>query len=349
MAVAPHAVGGLVVPLVHARAWHRQLVRQRAGAEAITALTRSGRVPAVESWTSLPTVGDTTVLRVRTAHEGDLIVKVALSAAAGQGLDRHAHLLGHLAGVAAVRRAVPELMVVDNLGRHRYVVERAVPGRPLTGERGRGARAAALRTAAQVHAATMRPPGDATGEVLASVEADLARLGRVCRTATHRRTVDRLARALAAGLDTPGLVTSVVHGDFWRGNVLAVGPADELRSVSIVDWERGSLHGLPEVDQVHYLLTEHPAGFSTAMRSWLDAPGTTVGERLADLDMPVPNPQLGATLCAVLAWLSHVSAGLDTARRFRAGPLWVRTEVGAVLDLLGEHRGVLDDLAARRG
>ncbi len=349
MVVPPHAIGSLVLPVVQARAWRRQLVRQRAGDEAIAALTRSGRIRAVESWTSLPTLGDTAVLRVRTAREGDLIVKVAVSTAAGQGLDRHAHLLGHLAGVAAVRRAVPELMVVGDLGRHRYVVERAVPGRPLTGARGRGARAAALRTAAQVHAATAGPPGDATGVVLASVEADLARLGRVCRTATHRRTVDRLARALAAGLDTPGLVTSVVHGDFWSGNVLAVGPADELRSISIVDWERGSLHGLPEVDQVHYLLTEHPVGFSAAVRSWLDAPGTTIGERLADIDVPVLNPRLGSALCAALAWLSHVGAGLDTARRFRAGPLWVRTEVGAVLDTLGGRGGALEDLAERRG
>ena len=349
MSVALHTVAGPVVPLVEARAWRRQVMRERVGAAAVAALAGRAHCPPVESWRALRTLGDTVVLRVSTVDDGDLIVKVALSASAGAGLDRHAQLLGHLAQLPAVGEVVPELMSVGSLGRHRYVVEHAVAGVSLTTPPGPETTAAVLRTSARVHEATaITTPDDMAGgmhTVLATLDADLARLARVCRTAGRQHTIDRLAEALAVALDGQQLVTATVHGDLWAGNVLVAGAPGDPSAIAIVDWERAALRGLPEVDQTHYLLAAHPGGFAAGVQAVLTASPTTVGAQLADIGVPTLNPQLDSRLCAVLAWLGHVGAGLDTTRRFGAGPLWVRSEVSTVLDLLRAHDHLLAGLA----
>ncbi len=347
--MAAHALVTLAVPLLQVRAWHRHSCRERAGAEAMAELSRSSWCPAVTSWDVVPTVGDTVVLRATTATEGDVMVKVALSDAAGHGLDRHAAALAHLGGVDGVRGCVPELVARGSLGRHRCVVERAASGSSLTIGSDKGSTSSALQLMAGVHLATAHEPPQGIGPLHEVVGADLARVAQVCRTDTRRRTVAGLTEALAVGLGAQRLVTSVVHGDFWPGNVLAVGEPGRRQATSIVDWERASPSGLPELDLVHYLLDVHPGGFADGVGASLTSPDGTVGEWLAAAGVQVPNPQLGRKLCTVLAWLGHVGAGLETTRRFGAGPLWIRNEVSSVLDVLGADAGLLDDLADGRG
>lgn len=346
---AVHAVTALAGPVVQARAWRRHAVRERAGAAAMAALAADGRCPQPESWVLLPTVGDTAVVRVTTAQDGDLIVKVALSAAASAGLARHAYVVNRLGRTDALRSAVPGLMTVGDLGQHRYVVERAAPGAPLTGDLGPGATAGALQLMGVVHTMTAHVPTRGDGTVSAGLDADLARLGRVCRSEPRRRTLDRLRHALDGAHDGHPFVAAVVHGDFWPGNVLALGEGGDRQATAIVDWERAAMTGVPEVDLVHYLLDIHPDGFAAAVRASLAAPETTVGEWLATFGVSTLNPQLGRTWCTVLAWLGHVGAGLEATRRFGAGPLWVRTEVGTVLDFLGAHDGLLAGLSDGNG
>lgn len=347
--MAVHVLAALSLPLVQARAWHRQVRRERAGAEAMAELARAPRCPVVTSWRVLPTVGDTVVLRVVTRDDGDLVVKVALSPAASSGLERHARALAHLADVDEVRSVVPELVAWDSLGGHHCVIERAAAGSPLTADRSAASTTSALHLMARVHGATAQEGARGTGSVQEAVDVDLARLDDVSRTGARRRTVARLTDALGRALDTCRPVTSVVHGDFWPGNVLGVGEPGRRQATAIVDWERASLCGLPELDLVHYLLDVHPGGFAAAVRTSLAAPETTVGEWLATVGVPTSNPRLGRKLCTVLAWLGHVGAGLEATRRFAAGPLWLRSEVDSVLDVLAAHDGLLGELAAGHG
>jgi aminoglycoside phosphotransferase (APT) family kinase protein len=347
--VAAHVLVTLAVPLLQVRAWHRHSCRERAGAEMLAELGRSPWFPAVAAWSAVPTVGDTVVLRATTVAEGDVMVKVALSEAASGGLDRHAGMLRHLADVDGARSCVPELVARGSIGHHHCVVERAVAGSPLTVAPDEGSTTTALQLMAAVHVATAHEQPHGIGSLHEAVGTYLARVARVCRTDTRRRTVAGLTEVLAVGLGAQRLVTSVVHGDFWPGNVLAVGDPGRRLATSIVDWERASPSGLPELDLVHYLLDVHPGGFADGVRASLTSPDGTVGEWLAAAGVCAPNPQLGRKLCTVLAWLGHVGAGLETTRRFGAGPLWVRNEVSSVLDVLGADAGLLAELADGRG
>ena len=347
--MAVPALATLAVPLLQVRAWHRPSCRGRIGVEVMAELRRSSWCPAVTSWSAVPTVGDTVVLRATTAAEGDVMVKVALSGAASSGLDRHAAMLVHLAEVDGARSRVPELVARGSLGGRRCVVERASAGSSLAVGVDEGSTITALQLMAGVHIATARERPQGIGPLHEVVGADLARVAQVCRTDVRRRTVAGLAEMLALGLGAQPLVTSVVHGDFWPGNVLAVGEPGRRQATSIVDWERASPSGLPELDLVHYLLDVHPGGFADGVGASLAAPESTIGEWLGATEVPVLNPQLGRKLCTMLVWLGHVGAGLEATRRFGAGPLWIRNEVSSVLDVLGADAGLLADLADGRG
>jgi hypothetical protein len=347
--VAVPALATLAVPLLQVRAWHRQSCRGRIGVEVMAELRRSSWCPAVTSWSAVPTVGDTVVLRATTAAEGDVMVKVALSGAASSGLDRHAAMLIHLAEVDGARSCVPELVARGSLGGRRCVVERASAGSSLAVGVDEGSTITALQLMAGVHIATAHERPQGIGPLHEVVGADLERVAQVCRTDVRRRTVAGLAEMLAVGLGAQPLVTSVVHGDFWPGNVLAVGDPGRRQATSVVDWERASTSGLPELDLVHYLFDVHPGGFAGGVRASLAAPESTIGEWLGATEVPVLNPQLGRKLCTMLVWSGHVGAGLEATRRFGAGPLWIRNEVSSVLDVLGADAGLLTDLADGRG
>lgn len=344
------ADGPVVVrPVLAGRARLRQRHRERVGMRVMAALANRPDVAVAEVWNTLPTIGDTVVLRCGPSPSAPLgqVVKVAMSAAAGDGLCRHERMLVHLADTGIGGAVVPEVLATGWVGAQRFVVERAVAGVPLPVAVTVADTRAALAAVGIVHAAS------AHGRTLGPV--DVRRwvgdhLGRI-RGAVHdpllRRTVDALEGALVEAFAARPLVASVVHGDFWPGNVLVV-DEPERRVSGIVDWERSSTSGLPERDLAHFLLSARPGGYAAAVRASLGAPDTTVGEWAATLGLPTPNPSLGRTACTALTWALHVGATLADRRRYAPGRLWIRREVVSVLAVLARP-GVLDTVAANRG
>jgi aminoglycoside phosphotransferase (APT) family kinase protein len=189
----------------------------------------------------------------------ELVVKVPTSRAAGLAVERERHTLD------AVRQLLPEplratlpqpVQMVDVDGRMAMVAT-AIPGTPMT-----------VSYLARRHTANARQVaadlGAAGGwladlqQATAAAAAPIA-LAAGLRAPLRRRypdepgqgeLFDRLAE-LDARLSTEGTPRTVVHGDFWFGNVLL----SERRLSGVVDWEAATTSGEPVSDLARFALS----------------------------------------------------------------------------------------------
>lgn len=185
-----------------------------------------------------------------------LAVKAPTTAAAERAVDAEARMLEELGrrDLGALAETVPRLVEVVEFEQRRAAVMSALPGRPLsTAYATRGHTADAGRVSAEFAAAGawLARLQRATAGARAPLEMDAGVLSRLRERfasdpglasdleqleAIH----DRLRRSL-----TP---RTVVHGDFWVGNILG-----SNGSVSgVVDWEAAATGGEPVRDLVRF-------------------------------------------------------------------------------------------------
>jgi aminoglycoside phosphotransferase (APT) family kinase protein len=188
-----------------------------------------------------------------------LVAKVAVTAAAGEGLARETRTLRRLAADERLgdwRALIPQRHVVGSVLGRPYAIDTALPGRSARSRtaQGRAALAAAARAIDRLHRATAT-----------TVEVDDAQLGRwvrrpveelLRRAAVERprraRALERLAGDLDAALRGRVVTAGWVHGDFWAGNVLLAGGAGEV--TGIIDWDAAGDEELPLHDILHLAL-----------------------------------------------------------------------------------------------
>jgi Ser/Thr protein kinase RdoA (MazF antagonist) len=148
---------------------------------------------------------------------------------------------------------------------------------------------------------------------------------------------------LTAALSSRDLNVARTHGDFWLGNVLLDHSRREPRVTGIIDWENSVSAGIPEVDLAHLWLSMQRSGLAGGVLMAVMRGSFADVLDLSDDDLV--NPDLSAGLVVVLAWLAHVTDGLQRSTHFALGRVWMRRNVLDVLDVLDV---VADDQLDRR-
>lgn len=319
------------VPLRLRRASSRREMRRRL----TPALKACGMAPSIEH-RLLTSDCDALVVSLE-CRPRPLVVKIATSAAATAGLDRHAQLLGWLRpllpGPSAAR--LPSVMRRARYRGERVLVETRLPGSGADGVSA-GPKpdpritAAALTAIADIHRSTAAPLTLDQAVLRRWIDEPLGYLRQLPAWVAPSATLDRLARTLHELLSGREVTAAAVHGDFWAGNVLVRAGEAGPEVTGIVDWENGDQVGLPDTDLVHWWLAGQPVELGTAVRHAMDVPAWAVAE-LAALPVPLPNPQLATEDIVLLTWLRHVSAGLARATRNPVSPVWVARNIRPVL------------------
>ena len=265
------------------------------------------------------------------------VIKVALSPTAAYGLLDHAQALRGLHGAAAgdsdgALRLLPTVLEAGTAAGHSYLIETKCPGnRPLVADHGTMSAVAAALATVQRPTGVPTVVGDAL--IVSLVDDPIGILRADPRLAAYGPTLDLLRERLDVALRGQLVVTTRTHGDFWLGNVLAETVAGRVTVRGIIDWEDSQPVGLPEVDLAHLWLSTQHDGMACATLRCLDAVG--LADALGSWIGPTPNPTLHGGTVVLLAWLAHISAGLDRTSKFSLGRLWLHDNVEPVLDALG--------------
>jgi hypothetical protein len=153
--------------------------------------------------------------------------------------------------------------------------------------------------------------------------------------------VDRAALAhlegvLSAALRGVSVTVSWTHGDCWLGNVLVdqAGGADRL--TGLIDWEDARRDGLPDIDLAHLWLTAQGGEIGGRLVAALGpAPAAAFDGWLAEAGTARLNPHLAPEIVLVLAWLTHVHAGVRRCPPHGPSRMWRRRTVHNVLPRIG--------------
>lgn len=206
-----------------------------------------------------PNSGVTVLLTAAGAGEPHLAVKIATTPAAADVIEREARFLVELRRrpLRKVDRTLPRHAGVFDVDGMLAVATSVVPGVPMrTGYH-------AFRHLARP--ASVRADFAAAQDWLADLHADsmaqvapIAMLDGVAERIAERWPDDAPAAALAerlgplaARLASAATPRTVLHGDFWAGNLLVTGTA----VTGVVDWASGELSGEPLRDVARFALS----------------------------------------------------------------------------------------------
>lgn len=277
---------------------------------------------------------DTLVVAVSGADE-PMVVKIAISAAASQGLGHHARSITELASLLdpELSTVVPRTIRHGNVDGHLVVVESKLPGQTIseTGTNG-AASSAALERMGRIHEAT-RSIEVVDAAVLAHwIDDPIAVIRRGYGMPGAGAKLDRMVEVFHRAWLGREVAVGYVHGDFWPGNVLVGGGTDSLSVTGIIDWENACPRGLPDADLVHWWLTTQPGQIGDVVRAALEDPEKLRAD-LARLGARLPNGDLEIEHIVLLAWIMHVSAGLERATTNKVSLVWVARNVSPVVRL----------------
>ena len=206
-----------------------------------------------------PAAGLTMLLIPAGADQPQLAVKLATSRAAADVIEREARVLSELRRRALTRvdATLPRPEGVFEVDGMLAIATSVVPGIPM------GTRYHRYRHLARP--ALVRADFAAASNWLADLQADsmaeaapISLLDGVPELITARWPADPLAAALAdrlgpvaARLAAGRTPRTVVHGDFWPGNILLTGSA----VTGVVDWPSGRVAGEPLGDVARFALS----------------------------------------------------------------------------------------------
>jgi O-antigen/teichoic acid export membrane protein/aminoglycoside phosphotransferase (APT) family kinase protein len=283
----------------------------------------------------LPTVSDSAVIMVRSAHDKTAVLKLASTRNGVESLHREQDMLSRLRSderLGMWRDLLPVPLQAGDVDGGAYLLTSRLPGQD-------GRRVApslgSLLTPAAVNAIT--PLHRSTSTVRVADDALLWRLvdepaERLRKSVRRKEPVDRLVTALRTQLAGRSLTLGMTHGDFYLGNVL-VDPAGRI--TGIVDWGQVHEDDLVILDIAFWLLTipkpAQPREFGARVAARLDR-GSCWWPAESDLLATFANgcPVSGQALL-LLAWLRHVTDNLAKSDRYAASPVWSRRNILPVL------------------
>ena len=301
----------------------------------------------------LPTECDTVVLSY-TDTTGPAVAKIAVSAAASAGLERHAAALDEFSRLPGSPLAplLPRVIGRGRLDGELVLLETRLPGRAAADPPGADLTAAAVRALSVLHDQTTRRRTVDEELLVAWVDDPIEVLEAVPALRRHQPALRRLRAELRAALTGADVVVTATHGDFWPGNVLVEQPSPiaDTRDTTvdgrspaptitgIVDWENARRTGLPDTDLLHWWLSGQPGEIGTTVCAVLDRANPAAARRQPSPPPATPNDRLGLETLVLLTWLGHVADGLRRATRHPLGPVWLARNVKPVLSRFAADR-----------
>lgn len=206
-----------------------------------------------------PNSGATVVLIPPGSSEPGLVVKIATTAAAAEVVAREARIL-----VALQQRSLRR--VAETVPRHQGMYDAdgmlagaatVVPGAPMsTGYHAfrhlsRPGRVRADFTAAANWLTVLHTDSGAGPAPISLLDGLAERIADRWPGDTHARQLGNMLPALAARLQCATTQRTIVHGDFWPGNLLMSGGV----ITGVVDWAAGELNGEPLRDVARFAVS----------------------------------------------------------------------------------------------
>ncbi|GAA1613709.1 phosphotransferase family protein [Catellatospora bangladeshensis] len=287
----------------------------------------------------------TSVAVVMVASPGSprrFVVKIPWTAEGVRRLRRQARVLTDLhrdPRLHRLRPLIPRCAGQGEFDGRYYCVEEALPGVPAGGIALRSARHATLLESAvclisDLHARTSEVTRLDDATVGAWVDLPLRRLDAYAATRPRgdrlRQGIRRLQDEIVGTLSGRSVRTSLIHGDFWPGNLLVGSGADVT---GVVDWDHAAARQLPLHDLLHLHVLAHRLAHGAelgdvvlralhhGLSDALDVPAQRVGTWLDGI------PQRPAVL---LYWLRHIRLFIDSEGH-HDNPRWLRGNVERVL------------------
>lgn len=325
-----HGLGALLVK-IRSRVRHQRRVRQIAVAldDIDTGRSEGDRLLPRRVLRSDNDVAVVLVERV----DRPMVIKIALSPAAGAGLHRHADTLEALHAIDdPIVALIPDLLERGESHDHVYVIETARPGStPRVADH----RTQQLTSAAigAVHDLTMQQESIDDAVLEAIIDAPVAVLLSDPRLAVHRHALVDLGERLRVELVGRRAHTCRTHGDCWIGNFLVTRAGSDLSVSGIIDWEDSLARGLADVDLAHHWMAAHHGDMAAAVSE--AAAAADLGALLSGIDRVPRDPHLHAAAVVIVAWLGHVANGLRRATRFPLSSAWLHRNVVEVLRVAG--------------
>jgi O-antigen/teichoic acid export membrane protein/aminoglycoside phosphotransferase (APT) family kinase protein len=297
-----------------------------------------------------PTVTDVVVGRARERLGSDpVLVKLSRTASGDASLQ---HASDRLAALAADRRLGgwdvprPEVLALDSLDGHRFVVETALSGITMARllARGEDWEPLARRATAAIEGLHHRT-AEAVRVGPELLERWIQRPTRaiecvVARSPRRTKALREVSTELGTALDGRRVIAGWIHGDFVPSNVLM--DIDATKVTGIVDWELAQTPDLPAIDRTMLLLATH----TQIARRELGQLVTSVarGEISASLQAALALAAdtgelqpLDARALTLLCWLRHAAMLVTQSERYAHHVVWKRYNIFAVLDAVRDR------------
>ena len=348
--VAQAAASFGLSPSLHARAtdgWRRwfharQLAAERRLVPEILAhLPPLPDMPPPPTWTvRWATWSESNVALFGVGPAGQAsqaVVKLPHTPESVAALDAQARVLTSLRsrfGLEAWGHLLPAVIGEGIVGGQPYIVERALPGRPMPLRPSQRALDAALSCVRVLHNDTSRKLVVGP-EVLESwVERPAHHLRQF--VPSLQAPLDRIAKAVRAMLEGRTLRVGWIHGDFWSSNLLTAPDTETI--TGIVDWDLAEPAELATHDALNLVLSAAPrargAELGEVIRSRLRPHGWLRAERhlLEAADLPLWGNPLDERAAVYLYWLRFISRYLTKCPERGRERWWLDRNVVAVLE-----------------
>lgn len=291
---------------------------------------------------SLSSLSDARAVVVGDGVHPRAIIKTARSENGEMSLRRSAEALESAAVDARLADLWPSIPVTlghGRIGDRSYVIEAHLPGKPAvalgpTHQVIPSATEQAAQWASRLAAATV----DRTAGVLPWFDRRVAiiahRLAADGAPDSLISRLDELAVHLRARLD--GMPSSMIHGDFWLGNVLVDPHSGRLEGV--VDWDASDRAGPIDFDLVTLILTTRVftsqretgvvvRGIVDGIEPWLD-------DELRLFESSLDQDWATSTDAVLVTWLHSAALNMEKSDRYQFGSPWFVRNFDSVLTRL---------------
>jgi O-antigen/teichoic acid export membrane protein/aminoglycoside phosphotransferase len=279
--------------------------------------------------------GDSLVASIASGTDQS-VLKIATTAAASRGLNRHAEMVFMLRerlGQSRMLSLVPLVLQKATVQGYTVLLENRLPGMAYSSRMPESSELEAAALAiSDLHRRTRSHTVVDRAILTDWVDTPISQLRRLPALDGQEFALQRLKEELYGALMDQQVTTSYVHGDYWLGNVLLERTDGRVKATGIVDWENARPVGIPDCDLIHLWLTSQPGELGMIVRRALLSPDA-VQSAVARLGTSWTNPQLPTGHLVLLVWLWHVTAELQRATRNRVGPLWLARTVKPILNL----------------
>jgi O-antigen/teichoic acid export membrane protein len=330
----PHLPIQRLQPLLNLIRNGRQFIRDFHNRAAIIQALKELPEPQWQFVKLFKTVGDVAVGLVQSDQTGEeAILKVTTSRIAKSSLKNHVQILAHLKKIAELDKEqtiFPNPIFVQD-HRSLLLIEEQKSGIVLSDslqwENWEPLFLQSIKEISTIHHATHVKQTISEAHIQSWITLPCQNILQL--SINHRAVVTQMNIWLADIFSGSFMKTCLIHGDYCPSNIVLSSAQDEV--VGILDWERATRTGLPEVDRLHLWLT-----VQTQLQE-IELGQLIIDELIAPSFESEFENSIGKRPLLLLTWLWHINSNLCKANRFGNNPIWIKNNIEDVLVYLEKN------------